>query len=106
MIQGYVFIGDVCDKCRLMRALNGIDYVTIPLQQKSYLPPNTILSNVHVDITDYMKVKIKVLEAYGEEMRQPPHSKSIENSIQLNALRGNAVGLEYAEACQVIRGIQ
>ncbi len=59
--------------------------------------------NVFIDITDYIDIKRQVLEVYSEEMRQPPHSRSIDNAIRLNALRGNSVGVDYAEAFVVIR---
>ena len=59
--------------------------------------------NVFVDITDYIDIKKQVLEVYSEEMRQPPHSRSIDNALRLNALRGNSVGVDYAEAFISIR---
>ena len=59
--------------------------------------------NVFVDITDYIDIKKQVLEVYSEEMRQPPHSRSIDNALRLNALRGNSVGVDYAEAFELIR---
>jgi len=44
-------------------------------------------------------------EALGcsEEMCQPPHSRSIYNALRLNALRGNSVGMDYAEAFMLVR---
>jgi len=59
--------------------------------------------NVYIDITDYIDIKKQVLEVYSEEMRQPPHSRSIDNALRLNALRGNSVGMDYAEAFELIR---
>ena len=59
--------------------------------------------NVFVDITDYIEIKKQVLKVYSEEMRQPPHSRSIDNALRLNALRGNSVGVDYAEAFISIR---
>ena len=59
--------------------------------------------NVFVDITDYIDIKKQVLEVYSEEMRQPPHSRSIDNALRLNALRGNSVGIDYAEAFELVR---
>ena len=59
--------------------------------------------NVSIDITDYIDIKKQVLEVYSEEMRQPPHSRSIDNALRLNALRGNSVGVDYAEAFELIR---
>ena len=59
--------------------------------------------NVFIDITDYIDIKKQVLEVYSEEMRQPPHSRSIDNALRLNALRGNSIGMGYAEAFELIR---
>jgi len=59
--------------------------------------------NVFIDITDYIDIKKQVLEVYSEEMRQPPHSRSIDNTLRLNALRGSSVGVDYAEAFELIR---
>ncbi len=62
--------------------------------------------NVYIDIEDYIDIKKQVLEVYSKEMRQPPHSRSIDNAIRLNALRGNSVGVDYAEAFELIRMIR
>jgi len=59
--------------------------------------------NVFIDITDYIDIKKQVLEIYSGEIRQPPHSRSIDNALRLNALRGNSVGMDYAEAFELIR---
>jgi len=59
--------------------------------------------NVFIDITNYIDIKKQVLEVYSEEMRQPPHSRSNDNALRLNALRGNSVGMDYAEAFELIR---
>lgn len=62
--------------------------------------------NVYIDITDYIDIKKQVLEVYSTEMREPPHSRSVENAIRLNALRGSSVGVDYAEAFELIRMIR
>lgn len=59
--------------------------------------------NVFIDITDCIDLKKQALEAYSEEMRQPPHSRSVDNAIRLNALRGNSIGVSYAESFELIR---
>lgn len=64
------------------------------------------IPNVFVDITDYIESKRKVLNAYMVEMRQVPHSRSIENIISQASVRGNAVGLEYAESFCLVRGVK
>lgn len=62
--------------------------------------------NVYIDITDYIDIKKQVLDIYSEEMRQSPHSRSIDNALRLNALRGNSVGVDYAEAFFLIRAVR
>ena len=53
---------------------------------------------VFVNITKFINIKKKVLEIYSDEMRSAPHSRSVQNIINLNKVRGNAVGVDYAEA--------
>ena len=47
--------------------------------------------------------KEKALKAYEEEIRPYPHSRSLTGISNLAKLRGNQVGLEFAEAFEVIR---
>jgi len=63
----------------------------------------SFIPNVYIDISSYIEIKRKALEAYNEEIHQPPHSRSVDNSIRLNALRGNTIGVDYAEAFELIR---
>lgn len=62
--------------------------------------------NLHVEISDYWKVKLAALKAYDSEMRIAPHSRSYEALENLARLRGNQVGLSYAEAFQILRKIE
>ena len=45
------------------------------------------------------------LLSYGSEIREYPHSRSLQAIQNLANLRGNQVGLEMAEAFQIIRKI-
>lgn len=63
-------------------------------------------ANVYVDVGGYINAKRAALVSYDEEMREEPHSRSIENAIRQAQLRGNAVGLDYAEAFVLLRGIR
>ena len=72
-------------------------------QSPGYLP---FLPNVFVDISNFVEIKEQVLEKYSEEMRPAPHSRSIENCIRQNAVRGSSVGVLYAEAFECIRYIK
>lgn len=62
--------------------------------------------NVFVDIGKYADTKRAALLAYEDEMRPEPHSRSINNVIRLAALRGNSVGVAYAEAFMLVRCIR
>ena len=46
------------------------------------------------------------LKAYAVEMRDYPHSRSLESIENLAKIRGNQNGLSMAEAFQVIRKIE
>ena len=62
--------------------------------------------NVYIDITKFIDIKKKTLKIYSEEMRQPPHSRSVDNVLRINALRGNSIGVDYAEAFMLMREIK
>jgi len=49
--------------------------------------------------------KKKALDAYSVEMRDYPHSRSIEGLLNLAKYTGNKVGLDMAEAFQIIRKV-
>jgi LmbE family N-acetylglucosaminyl deacetylase len=66
---------------------------------------NSFTPSVFVDITDYLDVKVQALSAYKLEMRDPPHSRSLENCRRLAMFRGNSIGVIAAEAMMVIRVI-
>jgi N-acetylglucosamine malate deacetylase 1 len=63
------------------------------------------LPNCFIDITPFIENKRKALNAYSSEMYPEPHSRSIENVLRHNAVRGNSVGLDYSEAFVVLRKI-
>lgn len=57
------------------------------------------------DVSQTFDVKLKALEAYESEMRNWPHSRSIESVQNLARWRGASVGVEAAEAFMLIRQI-
>jgi len=61
--------------------------------------------NRFVEITAQLERKLRALEAYGDELRAAPHSRSLENARQLAALRGATVGVVAAEAFDSVREI-
>ena len=50
--------------------------------------------------------KLDALEAYAEEMRAPPHSRSMAHVEVLAHHRGYSVGVDAAEAFEVYRIIR
>lgn len=66
-------------------------------QESPFLP------NCFVDITQHLQTKLKALEAYAEEMREAPHSRSMEHVEVLARHRGCSIGVDAAEAFEVYR---
>lgn len=62
--------------------------------------------NHFVNIDKYVSKKIKALKKYHMEMREAPHSRSIENIKHLMSHRGYTVGVNAAEAFTTIRSIR
>ena len=57
------------------------------------------------DITAWMQLKTQALACYGNEMRAPPHSRSLEGIQYRDFWRGHTVGCQAAEAFDVLREI-
>lgn len=64
-------------------------------------PP--FIPNYFVDVSSTLSIKLRALEAYSMEMREPPHSRSIVHVAGLAQHRGHCVGVDAAEAFQIIR---
>ena len=61
--------------------------------------------NYFVDITDTINQKIEALKYYDVEMRPFPHPRSYQGVRHLAQVRGMTIGVEYAEAFEIIRRI-
>lgn len=61
--------------------------------------------NYYVDITDTMDIKVEALQFYDVEMRPFPHPRSYKGVQYLARVRGMTVGVEYAEAFEIIRRV-
>jgi len=64
------------------------------------------MPTTYVDITPHIDAKLKAMSCYASELREPPHPRSLEGIRLFARERGLAVGLEYAEAFQLIREIR
>lgn len=58
-----------------------------------------------VDISDTINDKLQALRHYDVEMRPYPHPRSYEGVQHLARVRGMTVGVEYAEAFEIIRRV-
>ena len=68
--------------------------------------PNSFNPNYFVNITNYVKLKIRAMKAYENEIRKFPHPRSIEN-IEITAKKmGTICGKKYSEAFEIIRIIE
>lgn len=72
-------------------------------QSPSLLP---FMPNIFYDISDYLDIKMQAVEAYIDEMRQIPHSRSLEHIRLLAKHRGYCVGVNAAEAFMLVREIK
>ncbi len=62
--------------------------------------------NWFIDISDYMDIKLKALNAYHEELREWPHPRSIRAIEHLAHWRGAIIGKNAAEAFILNRHIE
>jgi LmbE family N-acetylglucosaminyl deacetylase len=88
-----------CKELRLFEVASATDYGN-PGIAGSFAP------NLFVNISQEWPSKVRALEAYSTEMRDYPHSRSIEGIENLAKLRGNQIGYELAEAFEVLRKIE
>ena len=62
--------------------------------------------NVFVDISTTLETKVKAMKVYSSEVRYAPHPRSSE-MLQAVAKRwGSVIGIEYAEAFELIRAVR
>ena len=61
--------------------------------------------NYYVDITDTIDQKLEALQFYDVEMRPFPHPRSYKGVKHLAQVRGMTIGVENAEAFEIIRRI-
>lgn len=64
---------------------------------------NGFTPNLFVDITDYIDTKIEAFEQYESEIRDYPHSRSVDALRSIAKTRGVASGSKAAEAFEILR---
>ncbi len=88
-----------CKEIRLFEVASATDYGNEAIT-------GLFLPNLFIDISDEWPIKVEALVAYQDEMREYPHSRSIEAIKHLANLRGNQVGYDFAEAFQIVRKLE
>lgn len=66
---------------------------------------NTFIPNVFMDISLYLKKKIKIFKTYSSEIMNAPLPRSLESIETLTKYRGSRIGVEYAEAFMLMEEI-
>ena len=69
------------------------------------LAENVFVPNYFVDVSNYQEEKINIMKIYESELGEHPFPRSIRNINALATFRGASVGVEYAEAFQLLKWI-
>jgi LmbE family N-acetylglucosaminyl deacetylase len=69
------------------------------------LPERVFQPNYFVDISDFLNKKIQIMKIFDSELGEHPFPRSIKNIEALATFRGATIGVNYAEAFQVIKYI-
>ncbi len=69
------------------------------------LPEKVFMPNYYVDISDYLDQKLEIMKVYDSELGDHPFPRSLRNIKALAIFRGASVGVEYAEAFQLVKYI-
>ncbi len=91
--------GEHCRELRVFEVPSATDYGDESITGK-FAP------NLYIDISVTWPYKLSALKAYSKEIRDYPHSRSLEAIKNLAKIRGNQNGLNMAEAFQIIRKIE
>jgi LmbE family N-acetylglucosaminyl deacetylase len=76
------------------------------LSETDWAPPSAddaFIPTVFVDISPYIDIKMQAMECYKSQLKEPPHSRSIEALRALARLRGSTIGFEWAETFMLVR---
>ncbi|MEM2002424.1 MAG: PIG-L deacetylase family protein [Candidatus Methanomethylicaceae archaeon] len=78
------------------------------LSETEWAPPSgseVFIPNVFIDISQYLRIKIRAAACYRSQLRNPPHPRSLRALIAQARLRGSTAGLFAAEAFMLVREI-
>ena len=67
------------------------------------LPEKVFIPNYFVDISEHFEQKCEIMKIFESELGEHPFPRSLRNIEALATFRGASVGVEYAEAFQVVK---
>jgi LmbE family N-acetylglucosaminyl deacetylase len=95
------------------RPINGCSVRTIltyeTLSETEWAAPfgsDVFIPNVYELINEYLSLKINAMKFFISQLKQFPHSRSLESIENLAKFRGATIGKNYAEAFALIREIK
>lgn len=69
------------------------------------LPEKVFMPNYYVDVSAFFQEKLDIMKIYESELGEHPFPRSLRNMEALAVFRGASVGVEYAEAFQLVKFI-
>ena len=69
------------------------------------VPEKVFMPNYFIDVSSYFDKKIEIMKIYESELGEHPFPRSVRNMEALATFRGASVGVEYAEAFQLVKFI-
>ena len=78
------------------------------LSETEWAPPfsnDAFIPTVFVDISNFLKSKLKAMACYQSQLKNSPHSRSLQSIEALARIRGGTVGVPAAEAFMLVRDI-
>ena len=88
------------------QSVKQILFFEVPSSTEWQISANSFMPNYFISLSNHdLDKKTQALEIYKNEMREYPHSRSIEAVRSLSKWRGASVGHEYAEAFMLGRMI-
>lgn len=80
-------------------------FETVSSTEWAARPGDAFEPNLYVDITETFEAKSRAVAAYEPELRPYPYPRSVEGVEALARNRGTVIGVPYAEAFRLIRGV-
>lgn len=92
--------------CNKNQAKEILTFETLSSTEWQTKQDNQFCPNVYVDVEKYINKKIAAMKKYRSELKDYPHSRSIEGISILAKYRGLESGLKFAEAFCLVRKIK